>query len=108
VVDALEAMLSILSGQGTPGGMEQFAKRNPQTLNELLGTEFGRTPPDSTFHLLLAQLDVPGFEIPMTNWLGANPSGAEELETLVSDARRCGTPCPRSVPAQSLVQASLY
>ena len=28
----------------------------------LLGTDFGKSPWDSTFRLLLAQLDVPGFE----------------------------------------------
>ena len=58
----LVAILSILSGQGSLVGMERFAKRHRQTLNELLGTEFGKTPSDSTFRLLLAQLDVPDFE----------------------------------------------
>jgi hypothetical protein len=40
----LVAILSILSGQGSLVGMERFAKRHRQTLNELLGTDFGRSP----------------------------------------------------------------
>jgi len=58
----LVAILSILSGQGSLVGMERFAKRHRQTLNELLGTDFAKSPSDSTFRLLLAQLDVAGFE----------------------------------------------
>jgi hypothetical protein len=63
----LDGMLSILSGQGSLVGMERFAKRHSQTLNDLLGTDFGRLPSDSTFRLLLAQLDVPGFGVPTPN-----------------------------------------
>jgi hypothetical protein len=40
----LVAILSILSGQGSLVGMERFAKRHCQTLNELLGTEFAKSP----------------------------------------------------------------
>ena len=58
----LVAILSILSGQGSLVGMERSAKRHRQTLNEVLGTDFGKSPSDSTFRLLLAQLDVPGME----------------------------------------------
>jgi hypothetical protein len=58
----LVAILSILKGQGSLVGMERFAKLHRQTLNELLGTEFGNSPSDSTFRLLLDQPDVPGFE----------------------------------------------
>ena len=39
----LVAILSILSGQGSLVGMERFAKRHRQTLNELLGTDFGKS-----------------------------------------------------------------
>ena len=58
----LVAILSILSGQGSLVGMERFAKRHRQTLNELLGTDFGKSPSDSTFRLLLAQLDIDHFK----------------------------------------------
>ena len=43
----LVAILSILSGQGSLVGMERFAKRHRQTLNELLGSDFGKSPSDS-------------------------------------------------------------
>ena len=54
----LVSILSILSGQGSLVGMERFAKRHRQTLNELLNTDFGRSPSDSTFWLLLAQVQT--------------------------------------------------
>ena len=44
----LVAILSILSGQGSLVGMERFAKRHCQMLNELLGTDCGKSPSDST------------------------------------------------------------
>jgi hypothetical protein len=37
----LVAILAILSGQGMMVVMERFAKRHRQTLNELLGTDYG-------------------------------------------------------------------
>jgi len=37
--------------------MERFAKRHRKTLNELLGTHIAKPPSDSTFRLLLSQLD---------------------------------------------------
>ena len=40
----LVAILSILSGQGLVVGMERFANRHRQTLNELLGTDLGKSP----------------------------------------------------------------
>ncbi len=67
----LVAILAILSGQGSLLGMVRFAERYRQTLNELLGTEFAKSPSDSTFRLLLAQLDVPGFETLLRDWVTA-------------------------------------
>ena len=58
----LVAILSILSGQGSLMGMERFAKRHRKTLHKMLGTHVAKPPSDSTFRLLLAQLDVEGFE----------------------------------------------
>ena len=81
------AILSILSGQGSLVGMERFAKRHRQTLNELLGTDFGKSPSDSTFRLLLAQLDLLGFETLLHDWMAAQPGVAEELDTLVCDGK---------------------
>jgi hypothetical protein len=83
----LVAILSILSGQGSLVGMERFAKRHRQTLNDLLGTDFGKSPSDSTFRLLLAQLDVPGFESLLREWMSAQPGVNEELDTLMCDGK---------------------
>ena len=84
----LVAILAILSGQSSLLGMERFAKRHRKTLNELLGTDFGKSPSDSTFRLLLAQLDVQGFETLLRDWMAAQPGVAEELDALVCVARR--------------------
>ena len=46
--------LSILSNQGSLMGMERFAKRHLQTLNDRLGADVAKPPSDSTFWLLLA------------------------------------------------------
>ncbi|MFM9100932.1 MAG: ISAs1 family transposase [Cyanobium sp.] len=83
----LVAILAILSGQGSLVGMERFAERHRKTLNALLGTDFGKSPSDSTFRLLLAQLDVSGFETLLRDWMAAQPGVAEELDTLVCDGK---------------------
>ncbi len=83
----LVAILAILSGQGSLVDMERFAKRQRQTLNELLGTDFGKSPSDSTFRLLLAQLDVAGFETLQRDWMAAQPGVAEGFDTLVCDGK---------------------
>ena len=82
----LVAILAILSGQGSLVGMERFAKRHRQTLNELMGTDFGKSPSDSMFRLLLAQLNVLGFESLLRGWMTAQP-GVAELDTLVCDGK---------------------
>ena len=41
----------------------------------------------ATFRLLLAQLDVPGFETLLCDWMAAQPGVAKELDTLVSDGK---------------------
>ena len=56
------SIMSILSGQGSLVGMERFAKRHRQAFNELLGTDFAKSPSDSTLRLLLAQLVVEGLK----------------------------------------------
>jgi len=96
----LVVILSILSGQGSLVGIERFAKRHRQTLNELLGTDFVRSPSDFTFRMLLAKLDVPGFESLLRDWMAAQPGVAEESGTLVWTARRCGARSPRVPLAQ--------
>ena len=58
----LVAILAILSNQSSLLGMERSAKRHRKTLNQLLGTHIANSPPDSTFRLLLSQLDVDGFD----------------------------------------------
>ncbi len=106
----LVAILSILSGQGSLVGMERFAKRHRQTLNDLLGTDFGKSPSDSTFRLLLAQLDVPGFETLLRDWMAAQPGVAEELETLVCDGKTLrGSIAENDTgAARFIAQVSLY
>jgi len=106
----LVAILSILSGQGSLVGMERFAKRHRQTLNELLGTDFAKSPSDSTFRLLLAQLDVAGFETLLRDWMAAQPGVAEELDTLVCDGKtlRGSIDATASGAARFIAQVSLY
>ncbi len=105
----LVAILSILSGQGSLAGMERFAKRHRQTLNELLGTDFGKSPSDSTFRLLLAQLDVAGFESLLRDWMTAQP-GVAELDTLICDGKtlRGSIAETDSGAAKFIAQVSLY
>ena len=105
----LVAILAILSGQGSLVGMERFAKRHRQTLNELLGTDFGKSPSDSTFRLLLAQLDVAGFESLLRGWMTAQP-GVAELDTLVCDGKtlRGSIAETDSGAAKFIAQVSLY
>jgi len=80
------AILAILSGQGSLVGMQGFPKRHRQMLNRLLGTDFGKSPSDSTIRPLLAQQDVPGFETLLRDWMAAQPRVAEGLGTLVCRA----------------------
>ncbi|MCP9826495.1 transposase family protein [Synechococcus sp. EJ6-Ellesmere] len=105
----LVAILAILSGQGSLVGMERFAKRHRQTLNKLLGTDFGKSPSDSTFRLLLAQLDVAGFESLLRGWMTAQP-GVAELDTLVCDGKtlRGSIAETDSGAAKFIAQVSLY
>ena len=67
----LVAILAILTKQGSLMGMERFAKRHRNTLIELLGTHIASPPSDSTFRLLLAQLDLEGFEDLLQQWMAA-------------------------------------
>ena len=105
----LVAILSILSGQGSLVGMERFAKRHRQTLNELLDTDFGKSPSDSTFRLLLAQLDVAGFESLLRDWMAAQP-GVAELDSLVCDGKtlRGSIAETDTGAAKFIAQVSLY
>jgi len=61
------------SKYGSLMGMERFAKRPRKMLNELLGTQVAKPPSDSKFRLLLAQLDVEGFEGLLQQWMAAQP-----------------------------------
>jgi hypothetical protein len=81
------AILAILSNQGSLMGMERFAKRHRKTLNELLGTQVAKPPSDFTFRLLLAQLDVEGFEALLQQWIAAQPGVTATVDTLVCDGK---------------------
>lgn len=106
----LVAILAILSDQGSLVGMERFAERHRQTLNELLGTDLGKSPSDSTFRLLLAQLDVAAFETLLRDWMAAQPGVAEELDTLVCDGKtlRGSIDETPTGAARFIAQVSLY
>jgi hypothetical protein len=106
----LVAILAILSNEGSLVGIERFARRHRQVLNELLGTDFGKEPSDSTFRLLLSQLDVSGFETLLRQWMSAQPGVAEGLETLVCDGKtlRGSIAETDSGAAKFIAQVSLY
>ena len=106
----LVAILAILSNEGSLVGIERFARRHREVLNELLGTDFGKEPSDSTFRLLLSQLDVAGFETLLRQWMSAQPGVAEGLETLVCDGKtlRGSIAEADSGAATFIAQVSLY
>ena len=106
----LVAILAILSNQGSLMGMERFAKRHRKTLNELLGTDVAKPPSDSTFRLLLAQLDVESFEGLLQQWMAAQPGVTETVDTLVCDGKtlRGSIAENASGAARFIAQVSLY
>ena len=103
-------LVAILSGQGSLLGMERFAKRHRKTLNELLGTHIGKPPSDSTFRLLLAQLDVDGFEALLQEWMAAQPGVTETVDTLVCDGKTLRGSIAETTcgAARFIAQVSLY
>jgi hypothetical protein len=106
----LVAILAILSGQGSLLGMGRFALRHRKTLNELLGTHIGKPPSDSTFRLLLAQLDVDEFEALLQEWMAAQPGVSDTVDTLVCDGKtlRGSIAENASGAARFIAQVSLY
>ena len=106
----LVSILAILSNEGSLVGIERFARRHREVLNELLGTDFGKEHSDSTFRLLLSQLDVAGFETLLRQWMSAQPGVAEGLETLVCDGKtlRGSIAETGSGAAAFIAQVSLY
>ena len=106
----LVAILAILSNQGSLLGMERFAKRHRKTLNELLGTHIANPPSDSTFRLLLSQLDVDGFDALLQQWMAAQPGVTESVDTLVCDGKtlRGSIDQTASGAARFIAQVSLY
>ena len=106
----LVAILAILSNEGSLVGIERFARRHRQVLNELLGTDFDKEPSDSTFRLLLSQLDVDGFETLLRQWMSAQSGVAEGLDTLVCDGKtlRGSIAETDSGAASFIAQVSLY
>jgi hypothetical protein len=106
----LVAILAILSNQGSLMGMERFAKRHRKTLNELLGTQVAKPPSDSTFRLLLAQLDVEGFEALLQQWIAAQPGVTDTVDTLVCDGKTLRGSIDETAygAARFIAQVSLY
>ena len=106
----LVANLALLSGQGSLMGRERVATRHRKALNELLGTHIAKPPSDSTFRLLLAQLDVEGFEDLLQQWMAAQPGVAETVDTLVCDGKtlRGSIAENASGAARFIAQVSLY
>ena len=103
-------LVAILSSQGSLLGMERFAKRHRKTLNELLGTHIANPPSDSTFRLLLSQLDVDGFDALLQQWMAAQPGVTESVDTLVCDGKtlRGSIDQTASGAARFIAQVSLY
>ena len=106
----LVAILAILSNVDSLVGIERFARRHRQALNELLGTNFSRDPSDPTFRLVLSQRDVAGFETLLSQWMTAQPGVAEGLETLVCDGKTLRNSIAEtdSGAAILIAQVSLY
>ncbi len=71
----------------------------------LLGTHLANTPSDSTFRLLLSQLDVDGFEALLQPWMAVEPGVAETVDTLVGDGTALRRRLDRLELEGSLVQA---
>ena len=63
--------------------MERFAKRLRETLNRCLGTRGIISPSDPLFRLLLAQLDLEGFEGLPRNWISARITHAQPSDSLI-------------------------
>jgi hypothetical protein len=106
----LVAVLAILSNEGSLVNIERFARRHRQVLNELLDTDFGKEPSDSTFRLLLSQLDVAGFETPLRQWMSSQSGVGDGLDTLVCDGKtlRGSIAETDSGAAKFIAQVSLY
>jgi hypothetical protein len=106
----LVAILAILSNQGSLMGMERFAKRHRKMLNHCLGTHILKSPSDSTFRLLLAQLDLESFEGLLRNWISARLSHAEPIDSLICDGKTLrGSIAENASGAERFIaQVSLY
>lgn len=76
----------------------------------MLGTDFGKKPSDSTFRLLLSQLDVAGYETLLRQWMSAQSGFAEGLDTLVCDGKtlRGSIAETDSGAAKFIAQVTLY
>jgi hypothetical protein len=83
----LVAILAIRSNEGSLVGIERFARRHREVLNALLGTDFGKESSDSTFRLLLSQLDLSGFE----RWC-RQPRRTLTVGVLPISSRQCWRP----------------
>jgi len=88
----------LLFRKGSLIGMEPFSKRHRKTLNERLSTDVAKPPSDSTFRLLLAQLDVEGFESLLLQRVASparkRPSKPWSVMAVMQHpdtCRRCGT-----------------
>lgn len=66
------------------GALCQPALQDPQ---RALGTQVAKPPLDSTFPVLLAQLDVEGFEAMLQQWIAAQPGVNNPVDTLVCDGK---------------------
>jgi hypothetical protein len=80
-------------------------------LTHLAGMSVGvESPSDSRFRPLLAQLDVPGFETLLRDWMAAQPGVTEALDTLVCDGKtlRGSIAENETGAARFIAQLSLY
>jgi hypothetical protein len=105
----LVAILAILSNQRSLMGMERFAKPHHNNLNELLATHVAKPSSSFTLRLLLAQLNVEGFEALLQQWIAAQPVVSDTVDTLVCDGKtlRGSIAKTTSGAARSIAQVSL-
>jgi hypothetical protein len=96
---------------GFADGHGAFCQTAPQDPQRAAWHPGRLTPPsDSTFRLLLAQLDVEGFEALLQQWIAAQPGVSDTVDTLVCDGKTLRGSIAETATgaARFIAQVSLY
>jgi len=84
----LVGVLGILRGCRNSRGLEAFAKRHREVLNQALGLNFKRWPSDATLLYLFNKAHLQEFGQVLQAWMISQiPGGAEGLDQLVCDGK---------------------